>query len=350
MTVPIGSELYFTGNGTVDTFSYTFKVFQAADLEVAVREVATGAETELEMDTDYEVDPDTVGDDNGGSITLLDDGQDWVDAEGDLDSGWVLVIRRKLEITQETDIRNEGQGYKATLEDQFDRCVMIDQQQQNELDRSLKLPVTEDPDDFDMVLPDADSRASKVLGFDADGNLTAVANVPTSAVTASAFMETVLDDASSHEALTTLAAGLDDMTEETSVANNDNLLLHDESEGAANRITVANLKKRNVEAKTASYPIVAGDNAKVFTNEGAAGSVTFTLPAAAAGYELTFVVQAAQSFVVTANTGDTIRIGGSVSTSAGTATSSSIGSVLKIVSINATEWVAVSYTGSWALA
>lgn len=59
---------------------------------------------------------------------------------------------------------------------------------------------------------------------------------------------------------------------------------------------------RSIEAKTANYTLTAADNGKIFTNRGAAGAVTFTLPApstALEGVEYTFMaVVAAQNLIV----------------------------------------------------
>lgn len=56
-----------------------------------------------------------------------------------------------------------------------------------------------------------------------------------------------------------------------------------------------------IEAKTASYQIKPGDIGKVFTNRGASGAVTFTLPPVAdltVGWSCRFFVAANQSFVI----------------------------------------------------
>lgn len=92
-----------------------------------------------------------------------------------------------------------------------------------------------------------------------------------------------------------------------------------------------------------------------FTNEGAGALIVFNLPAAAApatgtGYQYAFYVQDVNGIQVTAAAGDTIRIAGSVSSAGGTATSTTVGSCLKIVCINATEWVCESLVGPWTLA
>lgn len=106
-----------------------------------------------------------------------------------------------------------------------------------------------------------------------------------------------------------------------------------------------------INNKTANYSVLAGDLNQVYTNTGASGNIEFTLPAAAAGLgPYTFIVDAAHQIQVTAGTGDTIRIAGSVSSSAGNATNSTIGGVLTLIAINATEWIATVTQGTWTLA
>jgi hypothetical protein len=107
-----------------------------------------------------------------------------------------------------------------------------------------------------------------------------------------------------------------------------------------------------VQAVTADRNVVSGDRGTVFTNEGATSQMDFALPSAAAGLgPFTFVVQDADGIQIDAATGDTIRIGASVSSSAGTLTSTTIGDSVTLVAINATEWIAVASVGAgWATA
>jgi len=102
-------------------------------------------------------------------------------------------------------------------------------------------------------------------------------------------------------------------------------------------------------ARTATTNIVATDSGKVYTNEGATSSVTFNLPSAAANLTYTFIVQDTDGLSVVANTGDTIRIAGSVSASAGNISNTTIGSSVALVAINATEWIAISVIGTWTV-
>lgn len=64
---------------------------------------------------------------------------------------------------------------------------------------------------------------------------------------------------------------------------------------------------RNVVAKTANYTVTTDDHGTLFTNRGAAGAVTFTLPATAyKGLRFAFYVVADQNVVVAAGTADTM--------------------------------------------
>lgn len=105
--------------------------------------------------------------------------------------------------------------------------------------------------------------------------------------------------------------------------------------------------------KTSNYTLLdGGDNSErgcCFTNEGATGLVTLTLPTAVAGYEASFDVQDADGIKVLAASGDTIRMDGLVSAAAGFAQSTAIGSTLRIRAINATEWIAESSQGTWTV-
>ncbi len=165
------SKVAYTGNGSVSVYDYTFKIFDDDDLVVTVRNLLS-AETILTKTTDYTV--TGVGLSSGTrQVTLVSSGQAWLTA-GKLTSGYLISIRRVNDLIQETDLRNGGTYYPEDVEDQFDKQVMVDQQQQDEIDRSVRLPETVDDSDFDPILPatigDAAS-ANKVLWVndDADG-------------------------------------------------------------------------------------------------------------------------------------------------------------------------------------
>lgn len=103
-----------------------------------------------------------------------------------------------------------------------------------------------------------------------------------------------------------------------------------------------------VTSKTASYAVSAADSYKDFDNNGAAGSVTFTLPASTVGLAYGFAVMEAFNLVIQAPGGVVIYAGaGSATTSGGTLTSSDIGSYIFIKCRSATEWIAQQLVPSW---
>lgn len=148
----------YVGTGLLDEYDFTFLIFSASHLLVTTTDSDGNTDT-LILNTDYTV--DGTNNASGGTITLT----------SPLASGTQLSIRRVLPITQPTSISNQGDFYPETHEDTFDRGIMIDQQQQDELDRSIKIPETEDGNDFTLTLPSAEDRAGGVIAFDSNGNV-----------------------------------------------------------------------------------------------------------------------------------------------------------------------------------
>ncbi len=128
----------FVGNGTASTFAFSFKVFQASDLEVVRLNVSTSVETILVINSNYTVSLNADQNSNpGGSITLT---------AGALASGFNLVITSDIENLQPTDIVNQGGFYPDVIEDALDRATIQIQQLQEAVDRSAKLPITSSAD------------------------------------------------------------------------------------------------------------------------------------------------------------------------------------------------------------
>lgn len=140
MTVPTSDNREeYTGNDATTSFDYAFKIFEDSDLQVYLQ-AADGTETLLFLNTNYSV--SGAGDLAGGSVTYPLSGDP-------LASDEKLIILRVLDVVQETDLRNQGAYYPQVVEDEFDRSRMIDQQQQEEINRALKRPAAEDGYDAD---------------------------------------------------------------------------------------------------------------------------------------------------------------------------------------------------------
>jgi len=90
------------------------------------------------------------------------------------------------------------------------------------------------------------------------------------------------------------------------------------------------------------------DNGYLFGNNGAVARQDYTLPSAATGYNYSFVVNDADGIRITAAAGDTIRMGPKVTAAAGYIESTTIGSTVTLVAINATEWIATTWNGTWS--
>lgn len=122
----------FTGNGSQNSWAFTFKVFAASDVKVTVADAA-GTETVLVLGTDYTVSLNANQDTSpGGSVTYL------------LASGGKLTVTGDLDYDQPLDIPAGGNFNPVAFENQLDRMVMQTQQLAEEMGRAVKVPVTEE--------------------------------------------------------------------------------------------------------------------------------------------------------------------------------------------------------------
>ncbi|MCI2722653.1 hypothetical protein LMI90_22165 [Enterobacter hormaechei] len=188
----------YTGNGVTTSFPYTFRIFKKTDLAVSVVDLNENI-TVLVLDTDYTV--TNAGGYSGGNVVLTTP----------LTNGWKISIARELEPTQETDLRNQGKFFAEVHEDAFDKLTMLIQQAYSLFRLALRKPSSianwydalnnyirnlrdpRDPQDaatknyVDTLannnlnrtlrvpeaipsLPDAATRANKIVAFDSAGN------------------------------------------------------------------------------------------------------------------------------------------------------------------------------------
>jgi hypothetical protein len=100
-------------------------------------------------------------------------------------------------------------------------------------------------------------------------------------------------------------------------------------------------------AKTAAYTVKALETGTIFTNAGATGSITFTLPTPAAGMRFTFVKAdvAAHFIVLQAPSG--VSIGGRTSGQVYKNVTTADFGVCTLLGISSTEYAIVSEKGTW---
>ena len=151
------------GNGNTATYPFAFKVFTDADVVVKKLETATSIETTLTLgaSNDYIVTLNSDQNGNpGGSITLRSGGNDQ-----NLASGFTIVITSALTPLQGTDLTNQGGFYPEVINDALDKSVILHQQQQDEIERSIKFSLTNTIGSLEIT-ENAANRKNKVLGFD----------------------------------------------------------------------------------------------------------------------------------------------------------------------------------------
>lgn len=188
----------YTGNGVTTDFDFRFRILKAEHLVVSVAD-SDGTERILTNGTDYTL--RGVGSYRGGKVIL----------KMPLAAGWKIGIARDLPVVQETDLRNQGKFFAEVHEDALDYLTMLIQKSLGYLSLCLRKPSfisdhydakgnkisnlgkpVKDGDAVDLgtmkehisakdkrslrvadkdipALPNAGSRANKLLSFDDNG-------------------------------------------------------------------------------------------------------------------------------------------------------------------------------------
>jgi len=140
-------------SGTEDEFDFTFKVFNASELEVALVDQTTLVATAQTLGSDYTVALNTST--PGGTVTFLSAPADTND----------VSIRRAMPVTQTADIPAGGLFREVQIENALDKTVMILQDHDEQLDRAvLQSPYVTA---VSVVFPEP--VADNVIGWDAAG-------------------------------------------------------------------------------------------------------------------------------------------------------------------------------------
>jgi hypothetical protein len=157
MTLATGWKKQYEGNGSATNFSYPYYFVANADLKVVHRSTA-GVETTLTSGVDYTL---TGAGTLNGNVEFPTGG-----SFSTLAADEYITIAPDVDVAENTDLKGDYQW--SPLNASKDAAMRVSQQQQEEIDRSLKQPIP-DLDSLDMTLPNSIDRASKQLGFDENG-------------------------------------------------------------------------------------------------------------------------------------------------------------------------------------
>jgi hypothetical protein len=151
----------FTGNGITTTFAFSFKVFQASDLQLVRTTTATGVSTTLVINSDYTVSLNANQNSApGGSVTLTTA----------LATGQSLIVTSSIDALQTTDLTNQGGFYPTVITNALDKITILIQQILGSIGRTLQFPIS-DSNTYNRTLPSASLRANNYLAFDSNGNV-----------------------------------------------------------------------------------------------------------------------------------------------------------------------------------
>lgn len=145
------AKVDYTGDGTTTTFPVPF--YFLADEHLKVLTLSANVETILVLNTDYTV--SGAGNPSGGSIT----------ATTAPAAGVQLTIVRNVPFTQETDYQPNDPFPAASHEEALDKLTMEAQQLNEELSRSLTLPISATAS-TELPMPEA----SSVIAWNQDGD------------------------------------------------------------------------------------------------------------------------------------------------------------------------------------
>lgn len=159
MTISTQSALAgpFTGNGSTTVFSFSFKCFSQADLQVIREE--SDVQTVLTITTNYTV---TLNADQeaspGGNVTMV---------TAPTATQTVFIVS-DVDYTQEAAFTNAGGFYPTVLNDARDRTTLQILQLRDKLDRALLVRVGETPDaDALSQIKEINDNLDNILGAEA---------------------------------------------------------------------------------------------------------------------------------------------------------------------------------------
>lgn len=170
-----------TGNGVTTVFPYTFKIITTDDLKVTVNGVLQS------IGTNYTVSGVGAA---SGNVTFLSPPA----------NGAIVVRYSDTLMKRDTDYQQNGDFLESVVDADFDRLWLGLRDTTSKVDRAFRAP----PGETFVDLPNAATRASRLLGFDSDGDPALFVLTDLDGVVVTAFASTLLADGTEADARATL--------------------------------------------------------------------------------------------------------------------------------------------------
>lgn len=186
MTVEANTVEYgYVGNGVTSVFPFPSRFLSSSDIIVGVDGVQlTSGYTVL-----------GAGSDIGGSVTI---------SPAPAVGARVSLIRNPA-VTQLIDFVNGQTVLEGTLDNSLDKLTMIAQYLYRNGNRALRLGDFDSPPDAGLLLPSADDRRGKILGFDASPDALPQALTPSLGGTGTIIAGSITDSSAAGRAVLTAA-------------------------------------------------------------------------------------------------------------------------------------------------
>lgn len=239
------NKIQYTGDGVTTVFSFPFKIFEEGDLKVYLVD-SSNVFTLQTITTHYTV---SISSGEGGSVTMVTAPT----------SSYELLIIRELDLTQPTDIPRESNIPEKSLEDAYDRSVMISQQLDEKTDRTVRFSETSTLDT--EITDDLTSAANKTIVINTAG--TGLELGPTTS------------EISSAQTYATNAA-----TSASNAATSESNAATSESNAAASAASAAGLWREVTYVTNADSPVTvsASSTGIIYSTDTSSGAVVFNLP------------------------------------------------------------------------
>ncbi len=265
----------YNGDGVTTSFPVTFDFWDDTDVTV-IHTDAAGVETTWVKGTEYTI---VGGDGSTGTVTVSTSPTDYTPASGEK-----LTILSAVGDTQDTILPAGGNIPSGPLEIQLDKIVRMIQEKNSEIDRKIGLAPS-DGETASLYLPSASDRASRMLTFDASGNVTVSGST----------VSQIEDGATNAAASATAAAGSASASSSsaTAAATSEGNASASETAAAASATAAAAAAASNLFSKVtlvtdaeSPYTITPDtEDGTMYIVDSSAGNVTINLPSIATALE-----------------------------------------------------------------